>query len=548
MNTRLIRNLLAHSAGLIAIGSIAHDARAGGTCTPQAFSKTLSPAGLSANSEYGTSVSMSGLTAVVGAPGHVGNRGAVVIHRFVNGTFDDGTIVQPPLLNLGDRFGESVVLTGGLLYVGAPGDDTAELDAGAVYVYEEKFVNNAWTYVYVNELHAIQAKAFDRTGSSISAKGYYLAAGAPKSTVTATEQGRVYVFNAINQNWSNYSVQNLVAPTPQVFEHFGSAVSTDGNSLLIGAPEYDTASPSAGNSGRAFMFTRSAQTGVWSLAMNILPNESLTEQRFGTSVAVDGSIAVVGIPGMKTQFGQKNGGAQTYTQIFGTWYTTNKIESLFSAYGFDNKVGLGVAIDSNRVFLSSDQFIYQFEYQPAINAYGDEKFVIEAPFAEFYSPSLEATGHSIAVSSLFIMSGRPKKFAGDIGRAFTYWRCGGMLQTIGGGSPGSLGIPDLGFAGPMVGGFGCELRLRKGKPGAVSMLAIHAGLPTAIPFHSGLLYAFPIHLMLPIPVDALGEFKIPAVTPSGVQNIEFVLQALIPDPAGKGGVTLSNAVDMVTAP
>lgn len=548
MIPRIARMALRGTGCCLVLSLNAHDARAGTVGTPQAFPQALTPAFLNANSEYGKSVAVSGITTIVGAPGYNGARGAVVIHKFTNGAFDSGKTIAPPQLAAGDRFGESVALSGSLLYIGAPGDDSAAPDAGAIYVYEEKFVNNAWQFVFVNELHAIQASAFGAMGSSLSADGYTVAAGAPKAGITHVEQGRVYVMAAINQNWSSYGIQNLAAATPQIFEHFGSAVAIDGDSLIIGAPDYDTSSPSVSNAGRAFMYERAAGSGAWNLDTNLIASDKVTDGRFGAAVDVDGSIAVVGFPRKPTQFGELNGGAKAYVKTFGNWFASQTIESLYSAYGYDNKVGLGVAIDGDRIFLSSNRNLYQFDYDVATASWGAEKHVIQAPFSDFDPLDFQETGSAFAVSSLFLISGRPVKVWNDTGRAFTYWRSGGMIQTLGGGTPGTFGTPTLGFAGPMVGGFACELRLRRGKPGALAMLAIHAGLPTAIPFHTGLLYAFPIHLMLPIPIDGNGEFRIPATMPAGVQNTEFLLQALISDPAGKGGVTLSDSVDMLTAP
>ncbi|MDX1571199.1 MAG: hypothetical protein R3200_12005 [Xanthomonadales bacterium] len=128
------------------------------------------------NGQFGASVSFSGDTVAVGAPGEALDTGAV--YTFSTG---GGTVVQSGRIGAddtgtGDGFGASVSLEGGSLVVGAPGNN----GTGALYRYD------AANRVLCNKLAAVGNQT--RFGSAVSISGDRIVIGAPN---TLNSQGAV---------------------------------------------------------------------------------------------------------------------------------------------------------------------------------------------------------------------------------------------------------------------------------------------------------------------------------------------------------------------
>ena len=145
---------------LIDAGSAYAFERTGGVWSEDA---KLVPAGASAFDRFGTSVSVSGETALVGASfgeGEVPNSGAAhVFERVASvwteaavlapGVYRRNTLCAPPPQGIwievpqlvpcgaasGDQTGRAVAISGDTVVLGAPRDDGAAADGGAAYVY-----------------------------------------------------------------------------------------------------------------------------------------------------------------------------------------------------------------------------------------------------------------------------------------------------------------------------------------------------------------------------------------------------------------------------
>ncbi len=94
-------------------------------------------------------------------------------------------------------------------------------------------------------------------GTSVSIDGDTLVVGAPNYVPEPTGPGLVYIYNRDAQgNWVEHS--NLVVCYEACGDGFGRAVSIDGDTIIVGAP-------AAANSeiiGAAYIFTRNQQ-GDW---------------------------------------------------------------------------------------------------------------------------------------------------------------------------------------------------------------------------------------------------------------------------------------------
>ena len=114
--------------------------------------------------------------------------------------------------------------------------------------------------------------------------------------------GTVYLFN---RTWIGWSLEAEVkAPVGWPGDSFGSALSLDADTLLVGAAHesgcstgVSTSIPSGtgcASAGAAYVFTRNS--GEWSLQAYLKPPVVASGLTFGTAVAIKGDVAVVSAP------------------------------------------------------------------------------------------------------------------------------------------------------------------------------------------------------------------------------------------------------------
>jgi hypothetical protein len=222
-----------------------------------------------------------GFDATAGAPiGDASGDGTVVPAR--------QTYLKPSNTGADDYFGIAMALSadGTTLAVaaihedsaatGINGDQTsnAATNSGAVYV----FIRNG-TWQQQAYLKASNTDADDNFGVSValSADGNTLAVGASgedsrpgnPADNSLTDAGAVYIFIRAGTTWTQQAI--VKASNADAGDFFGSAIalSGDGNTLAVGAPDEDSVATGVGgnessntamNSGAAYVFTRSGQT------------------------------------------------------------------------------------------------------------------------------------------------------------------------------------------------------------------------------------------------------------------------------------------------
>ncbi|KAJ8605584.1 hypothetical protein CTAYLR_000012 [Chrysophaeum taylorii] len=168
-------------------------------------------------------------------------------------------------------FGWAVAVDGDVIAVGAPGYND---DAGAVCVYESLEVVGVVSYTSPG----------DRGGEAVAVAGRTLAVGAPDALNT----GIVQVFEDLV-----VSTANLTGSDTTIVDAFGASVAlTTLNGtvyLLVGAPGHRENGP---GSGAAYLFFYSED--AWSQVAKLVAPDGGNGDRFGTAVAIDGGIAVVG--------------------------------------------------------------------------------------------------------------------------------------------------------------------------------------------------------------------------------------------------------------
>ncbi len=238
----------------------------------------------------------------------------------------------------GVYFGEAVDVDNDTAVVGAHGVNSNQ---GAAYIFKRNSGGSeAWGQVITLTGHA----AGDWFGSAVAIDGDTLAVGARK----VLTDGAVYIFDRNQDGADNWGRVITVTVTGSGSgDDFGSAVALDGDTLVVGALDAQS----------AYVFERN-QSGAdnWGLVttLTVTATGVVTPYGFGYSVAVDGDTIVVGAIGSKVNGNSAQGAAYVFTRNQGgadNWgvaaVLTDTIGQSFDQFGH------AVAIDRDRIVVTS---------------------------------------------------------------------------------------------------------------------------------------------------------------------------------------------------
>ena len=181
----------------------------------------------------------------------------------------------------GDQFGYSVAISGDLAIVGAWGDDDGSA-SGSAYIFDR---STGWSQIA--KLTASDAERGDEFGYSVAISGNLAVVGARLHRDGGSASGAGYVFDG-STGWDQ--VTKLTASDAAANDQFGTSVAISGDLAIVGAPGDRDDGP---DSGSAYLFDGS--TG-WSQIAKLTASDAAAVDRFGTSVAINGDLAIVGAP------------------------------------------------------------------------------------------------------------------------------------------------------------------------------------------------------------------------------------------------------------
>ncbi|HED54801.1 MAG TPA: hypothetical protein ENJ00_11460, partial [Phycisphaerales bacterium] len=238
------------------------------------------------NDQLGTSVSGDGDTVVAGAPldGSIADySGSATIFHFDGVSWTQQTKILPPDSEPFDRFGRAVAYSNGTAFIGVEGDDDTAGYAGKASVYQ--FDGSGWhqTDAFVPDISA----SGDMFGSSMDVDGDLAVIGAFGDDTNGPISGSVYIFRFDGSQWVREA--RLVPDDADSSMVFGNAVSISGTTALIGA-EWDN--DNGFSSGSAYIFRYNGTD--WVQEAKLLPDDGALGDVFGSSVSISGDHALVG--------------------------------------------------------------------------------------------------------------------------------------------------------------------------------------------------------------------------------------------------------------
>ena len=318
--------------------------------------------------ELGWSVAVDDDTLVIGALGDDDTNNlsgsAYVFTRVAGGWTQAGKLTASvPKVDAG--FGHAVAVHGDTIVVGAYEEDhTAAVDAGAAYVFTRP--SGGWaTGTETAKLTASDAAASDQFGTSVAVHGDTIVVGAPEQHPNA--KGSAYIFTKPANDWADMT-ETATLRGQSDGDRFGRSVAVYGDTVVVGTPEEGT-----DDRGEAYVFTKSAATGVWddwnnknasNATASLTALDGSSGDYFGRSVAVDGDTIVVGAPYNAYDDPDDNandvsnsGAAYVFTKpATGGWATDTETAKLIADDGAENDwFGFSVAVDGNTVVVGADQ-------------------------------------------------------------------------------------------------------------------------------------------------------------------------------------------------
>ena len=173
------------------------------------------------------------------------------------------------------------------------------------------------THPVLEELVRGRGAPGDGFGAAVAVDGDTAVVGAGGANSGGADRGMVGVYSGAAGSWE--LLQNLVDPAGKNLDHFGSAVALDGDVAVVGAPGDDGTGGFKSDRGAVHVFTRTG--GVWSHTQELVDPSPRDSAEFGASVAVSGTTLVVGAPSDRGTggVGAARGAAHLFRLSDGTW-------------------------------------------------------------------------------------------------------------------------------------------------------------------------------------------------------------------------------------
>jgi len=246
----------------------------------------------------------------------------------------------------GDHFGALSTagnLSGDTAIIGAYGDDHSNFeDAGSAYV----FTNDGVTWTQQQKFTASDAAAGDHFGRFVVVSGDVAIMTSYLDDHPGVEDaGSAYVFTDDGGTWTEQ--QKLTAPVPAPYHRFGWDASISGDTLVIGACNWDAAGLFEGS---AYVFTRDDE-GEWSLQQVLTASDGAISNLFGYFTVISGDLLVIGAPWDDHSGLVSAGAAYVFTNVEGTWTEQQKLTA--TDPGEWDNFGRNVAISDDTMMIAS---------------------------------------------------------------------------------------------------------------------------------------------------------------------------------------------------
>ncbi len=353
--------------------------------------KVLAVAGNEGNKRFGFSVSISGNSALIGAPddnSDGNNFGSVYIFNFVGNSWILSQKLTASDPEADDRFGNSVSVFGNRALIGAQAVDDNGTLSGSAYIFD--FDGISWNQS--QKITALDAGESDLFGHSVSLSGNRALIGARDDDQHGFFSGSAYIFDFDGTSWSQ--TQKITAFDADQFDEFGISVSLIGNRALIGARDNN-----GNTSGSAYIFDFDGNN--WNYTKKLIPLGSGQKgDQFGIRVSLSVNRALIGATGVNAN----SGSAYVFDFDGSNWIQTKKL--IAPDHDFGDRFGNSVSLTGDRALIGSfsndvnitdsgSAYIYDFDG----NSWNLTQNIIapDGNFGDFFGRSVSLSGNRVLI-------------------------------------------------------------------------------------------------------------------------------------------------------
>lgn len=194
------------------------------------------------------------------------------------------------------------------------------------------------------KIEASDKVAGHQFGDSVASNGTYVAVGATKDGTTHIQEGAVYIFEKQNDVWTE--TQKIYPSDNSVNKLFGFCMVMSGNYLFVGAQKD---SQTENDSGAAYVFEN--QNGTWTEIQKLKASDAASSDLFGTSIAFNNGVLVVGSSLADTGGNSNTGAAYVFENQNGTWTETQKLVA--GGASANDRFGENLATVDNFIFVGA---------------------------------------------------------------------------------------------------------------------------------------------------------------------------------------------------
>ncbi|MEE9355499.1 MAG: LamG-like jellyroll fold domain-containing protein [Methylococcaceae bacterium] len=224
-------------------------------------------------------VAISGNTVVISsklAPPLASNSYVYVFVRNASGGWSQQAKIEQPTIS-------RVSISGDTLLIGNDPSFIYVRDSNGAWSQQAKFLGTGGSIFFTP---SGPSTVIDQFGASVSISGDTAVIGAPLTPVNSrVGAGAAYIY-ARSSDGSWIQQERLVHELPTRTDRFGQSVSISQNTAIIGVP-------GASSAGAAYIFDRD-NSGVWSQRAQLLADDGETVSLFGSSVSISDNTAIIG--------------------------------------------------------------------------------------------------------------------------------------------------------------------------------------------------------------------------------------------------------------
>ncbi|MBP7475842.1 MAG: hypothetical protein KA810_11340, partial [Pyrinomonadaceae bacterium] len=300
---------------------------------PEAMVK-LTPNDGIAGGFFGSSVAISGNTAIIGATnlpegsgGSIPGAAYIFVRNGASWSFQQKLTAPDSSPGNGNAFGDTVGISGDTVVVAAPYHDVPESYSGAAYVFvrtgttwalQKRFTNADTPLVFNGDI-----------GFSVAISGDTVLVTAFGFLQSSPHRDFVHVFVREGTTWT---IQATLITGGD--ETFTSRVAISGNTVVIGNPNTAGTRQEA-----AYIYVRCGTT--WTQQQRLIPSDGSANIDFGGSVAISGNTVIIGAETDQLGTNQtQTGSAYIYVSDGTTWTEQAKLTGAVHRLNFGRSVGI----------------------------------------------------------------------------------------------------------------------------------------------------------------------------------------------------------------